>query len=422
MLVYHVLFVVLLVGTETFFTALATLNLRHAERTVAEEKGWLREQIGIDDPRELLDYNRLGTALSQLQTWITLAIVLLVLYSGVYADVVAAIEATGWPLVVRGTVFVLGALLALQTISLPFDVVETFVVEEQFGFNQQTPGLWLRDLVVSLAVMVVLGGVLAAALFAAMSALGGLWWIAAWLLFVGFALVMQVLYPRVIAPLFNDFEPIEGGDLENAVRDVFDRASFTCSQLYEMDASRRSTHSNAYFVGFGRTKRVVLFDTLIDQMSIPSIRAVLAHELAHYDRGHIWKQLAAGAVQIGVLLFGASLLVEATWLYGMFGLAGQPIYAGLGLAALVLEPIARLASPLTNRLSLAHEREADAFAVEVADADAMVEALADLTGGNLSNPFPHPLYATFHYDHPPIPERIRYIREVADGSNERYSA
>ncbi|WP_135663615.1 M48 family metallopeptidase [Halorhabdus rudnickae] len=419
MLVYHVLFIVVLVGTEAFFTALATLNLRHAEQTVAEESTWLRERLGVDDPRELLDYNRLGTALSQLQTWITLVIVLLVLYSGVYADVVAGIEATGWPFVVRGTVFVLGAILALQVLSLPFDVVETFVVEEQFGFNQQTLGLWLRDLVVSLAVMVVLGGVLAAALFAAIDAIGSLWWIAAWLLFVGFALSMQVIYPRVIAPLFNDFEPIEGGDLEDAVREVFDRAGFTCSQLYEMDASRRSSHSNAYFVGFGRTKRVVLFDTLIEQLSIPSLQAVLAHELAHYERGHIWKQLAAGTVQIGVLLFGASLLVEATWLYDMFGVAGQPIYAGLALAVLWLEPIGRFISPLTNRLSLAHEREADAFAVEVADADAMVDALAALTGENLSNPFPHPLYATFHYDHPPIPERIRHIQETAGERSDR---
>jgi len=416
MLVYHVLFVALLVGTEAFFTALAALNLRHAERTVTEEAAWLRERVGIEDPRELLAYNRLGTALEHLQSWVTLGFILLVLYSGVYADIVAAIEATDWPLVVRGTVFVLGAVLALRALSLPFDIVETFVVEEQFGFNQQTLGLWLRDLVVSLAVTVVLGGVLAGALFAAIDALGGLWWVAAWLLFVAFALVMQVLYPRVIAPLFNDFEPIEG-DLEAAVETVFDRAGFTCSQLYEMDASRRSSHVNAYFVGFGRTKRVVLFDTLIERLSVPSIQAVLAHELAHYERGHVWKQLAAGALQIGVLLFGAALLVETTWLYDMVGVAGQPIYAGLGLAALWLEPVSRFLAPLTNRLSLAHEREADAFAVEIADADAMVAALADLAGENLANPFPHPLYAAFHYDHPPIPDRIRHVREQGDESS-----
>ncbi|MFB6200783.1 MAG: M48 family metallopeptidase [Halorhabdus sp.] len=418
MLVAHLAFVALLVGTEGFFTVLATLNLRYAERTVTDEAAWLRDRLGVENPRELLDYNRLGTALSHLQTWVTLGFVLLVLYAGIYADAVAALESTGWPLVVRGTVFVLGTGIALGAVNIPFDIVETFVVEEQFGFNQQTLGLWLRDLIVSLGVTLVLGGVLATALFAAIDSLGGLWWVAGWLLFVAFSLAMQVLYPRVIAPLFNDFEPIESGDLRTAVTDVFDRAGFETDAIYEMDASRRSSHVNAYFVGFGRTKRVVLFDTLIERLSVPSIQAVLAHELAHYDRGHVWTQLIAGAVQVGILLFGASLLVESPWLYDMFAITGEPIYAGLGLAALLLEPVARFAAPLTNRLSLAHEREADAFAAEIADAEAMIDALTDLAEENLANPFPHPVYAAFHYDHPPIPQRIRHVRKMAGETND----
>ncbi|ACV11526.1 Ste24 endopeptidase [Halorhabdus utahensis DSM 12940] len=416
MLVYHALFVTLLAGTTGFFTALAALNVRHAERTVDEEGDFVTDRLGIDDPEELLAYNRLGTALGHLQTWMMLVVVLLVLYSGLYADAVAALEATGWPPFVRGTVFVVGTVLALQALSLPFDVVETFVVEDLFDFNQQTLRLYIRDQLVSLLVMVVLVGVLATAVFLAMDALGELWWVAAWALFVGFSLLMQVLYPRVIAPLFNDFDPIESGDLHDAVTDVFDRAGFDTDAIYEMDASRRSSHANAYFIGFGRTKRVVLFDTLIEQLSIPSVQAVLAHELAHYDRGHIWKQLGASALWMGALLFGASLLVEATWLYEMFGIAGQPVYAGLVLAVLWLVPVAQLSAPLTNRLSLAHEREADAFAVEVMGAEPMADALADLTSENLSNPFPHPLYETFHYDHPPVPKRLQHIRTLADES------
>jgi len=416
MLVYHALLVTLLAGTTGFFTALAALNVRHAERTVDEEGDFVTDRLGIDDPEELLAYNRLGTALGHLQTWMMLVVVLLVLYSGLYADAVAALAATGLPSFARGTVFVVGAVLALQALSLPFDVVETFVVEDLFDFNQQTLRLYIRDQLVSLLVMVVLVGVLATAVFLAMDALGELWWVAAWALFVGFSLLMQVLYPRVIAPLFNDFDPIESGDLHDAVTDVFDRAGFDTDAIYEMDASRRSSHANAYFIGFGRTKRVVLFDTLIEQLSIPSVQAVLAHELAHYDRGHIWKQLGASALWIGALLFGASLLVDASWLYEMFGIAGQPVYAGLVLAVLWLVPVAQLSAPLTNRLSLAHEREADAFAVEVMGAEPMADALADLTSENLSNPFPHPLYETFHYDHPPVPKRLQHIRTLADES------
>ncbi|CCQ33366.1 Zinc metalloproteinase [Halorhabdus tiamatea SARL4B] len=418
MLVYHALFVTLLVGTTGFFTALAALNVRHAERTVAEEADLVTDRLGIDDPEELLAYNRLGTALGQLQTWMTLVFVLVALYAGVYADAVAALEATGWPPFVRGTALVVGTVLALQAFTLPFDVVETFVVEDLFEFNQQTLRLYVRDQLVSLVVTVVLVGVLAAAVFLAIDALGGLWWVGAWALFVGFSLLMQVLYPRVIAPLFNDFDPIESGDLHDAVTDVFDRAGFDTDAIYEMDASRRSSHANAYFIGFGRTKRVVLFDTLLEQLSISSVQAVLAHELAHYDRGHIWTQLGASVLWMGALLLGASLLVEATWLYEMFEIAGQPVYAGLLLAVLWLTPVSQLSAPLTNRLSLAHEREADAFAVEVMGAEPMADALADLTGENLSNPFPHPLYETFHYDHPPVPKRLQHIRTVADESEE----
>jgi len=418
MLVYHTLFITLLVGTTGFFTALAALNVRYAERTVAVEGDLVTDRLGIDDPEELLAYNRLGTALGHLQTWMTLVVVLVVLYAGVYADAVAALEATGWPPFVRGTVLVVGTVLALEAFSLPFDVVETFVVEDLFDFNQQTLRLYVRDQLVSLAVTVVLVGVLAAAVFLAIDVLAGLWWVAAWALFVGFSLLMQVLYPRVIAPLFNDFDPIESGDLHDAVTDVFDRAGFDTDAIYEMDASRRSSHANAYFIGFGRTKRVVLFDTLIEQLSIPSVQAVLAHELAHYDRGHIWTQLGASVLWMSALLFGASLLVEATWLYEMFGIAGQPVYAGLLLAVLWLTPVAQLSAPLINRLSLAHEREADAFAVEVMGAEPMADALADLTSENLSNPFPHPLYETFHYDHPPVPKRLQHIRAVADESEE----
>jgi STE24 endopeptidase len=240
------------------------------------------------------------------------------------------------------------------------------------------------------------------------------WWIGAWALFVVVSLVMMVVYPRVVAPLFNDFEPVEEGELYDAVTDVFDRAGFSCSQIYVMDASKRSGHSNAYFVGFGATKRVVLFDTLVEQMETEELQGVLAHELAHWKKAHIWKRIGSSAVQVGVILFVAYQLVTGPWLYELFGLAsgaGKPLYAGLFLTALVLEPLNRSTSPLENKLSLAHEREANAFAVEMmGDGEPMVDALCRLASENLSNPFPHPLYEVFHYTHPPIPDRVRNIR------------
>jgi STE24 endopeptidase len=307
-----------------------------------------------------------------------------------------------------------------QLASIPFDVVDTFVVEEIFDFNRQRPGLFVRDAAVSLVVTLAFTAVLGGAVLAFIGAFPTLWWVAAWALFVGFSLAMLVIYPRVIAPLFNDFEPVDSGDLYQAVMDVFDRAGFSCSQIYVMDASRRSAHSNAYFIGFGRTKRVVLFDTLVEQMDLEEIESVLAHELAHWKNAHIWKQTAASAIRVGVVLLVFSLLLDQPWLYTMFGVPTGTEYAGLLLAGLWIYPINRLTAPLENKLSLKHEREADAFAVGVMnDGQPMIDALARLVSENLSNPFPHPLYATFHYTHPPVPDRIRYIQQQAgDRENE----
>jgi STE24 endopeptidase len=401
----------LLVGTEAFFTALSVLNLRHEEEAVEAEREWVREELGIEDTEALLDYNRASTGLSLLKQWVTLLVVLLVLFSGTLAAVVRALEATGWPVLAQAAVFFAGVVVAAQLFDVPFDLVNTFVVEEIWGFNNQSLTLWARDLVLG----TVLGVVIAVPLLTAVVWFVGsvpYWPAAGWALFVGFALVMQVLKPRVIDPLFYDFTKIEEGELREAVDDVFERAGFACEQVYEMDYSSRSGHSNAYFTGFGRTKRVVLFDTLIEDMSIEEVQSVLAHELAHWKEGHIWKFIGLAAVRFAVVFAVLGYLVGAGWLSAPAWMPGAT-YAVLAVAFLVVAPFQRLTSPLDNYLSLAYEREADAFAAETVGGDAMADALANLAAENLASLFPHPWYETFHYNHPPIPERMRRMREFA---------
>jgi len=418
MLIQHLAFVVLLVGSEALFATLDVLNLRHGEAEIEARSGWVADVLGVEDTDEVVDYNRASTGLSRLESATSLGFVLLVLYSGLFADAVAVVRSLGLGELLAGVVFLVGAVVALQVVSWPFDVVDTFVVEEIFEFNQQSPRLWARDAAVQLMVSVVIVGVMAAALLWVIRAFPRLWAVGGAVLFLAFSLAMQVVYPRVIAPLFYDFDPIEGGELREAVEDVFERAGFACEQVYEMDASRRSSHSNAYFIGFGRTKRVVLFDTLVDQMDLDEVESVLAHELAHWKKNHVWKLLAVGTVQVGLVLAVAQVLMGTGWLYAMFGVP-ETTYAGLALALLWVQPLNGLTAPLTNRLSLAHEREADSFAVDVMGEDeALAEALANLVGENLSNPFPHPWYAAFHYTHPPVPDRIRYIEELTGGDAE----
>ncbi|MFB6091516.1 MAG: M48 family metallopeptidase [Haloquadratum sp.] len=410
----------LLGGVQALETVLDYLNVRHGARAVRDADEWVRDALDVDDPEALLAYQRAKTTLSDVRAWLGAVAVLAVVVSGLYGDVVAALTRTGLPSVAQGVVLLAGAILAGRLLSAPFDAYETFVIEERFDFNNQTVGLWLRDLVVGTAVAIALGGVVAGAVLLAVSALPTLWPVVGWAVVVGFSLLMLVVYPRAIAPLFNDFEPIEESDLREAVEDVFERAGFECEQVYEMDASRRSSHSNAYFVGFGRAKRVVLFDTLVEQMDREAIQAVLAHELAHWKKGHIWKQLAASAAQMAVVFAFLWWVTTSGWVYAAFGLP-QETYAALGVGLLYAGPILTLSSPLTNQLSLAHEREADDFAAEtMGGAAAMTRALRTLAGENLSNPFPHPAYAAFNLTHPPIPERIRRLRErYGDGDADR---
>lgn len=418
MLAPHVALVGLLLASQAFFTGLAVINLRYSDRAIRRERDWLADTVGIDDPDELRDYHRLSTGLGQLRNWLGLGALLGLLYSGLFADAVEAVASLGLGPVLEGVLFLLGLSGAVALFSVPFDVVDTFVVDELFDFNRQGLRLWLRDTAVSFAVGGVITAVLVGAVLGFVEILGPWWWIAGWLFFVGFSLAMNVVYPRVIAPLFNEFVPVESGELREAVEDVFDRAGFECSQIYTMDASRRSSRVNAYFVGFGRTKRVVLFDTLVDRLDLEAVQSVLAHELAHWKRAHVWKLLAGESARMFALFGALGYLVGADWVYLMWDVDPGFTAAGLALGLVWLTPLVGLTSPLANRLSLRFEREADRFAVEVmGSGEGLVDALADLTRENLANPFPHPWYEAFHYAHPPVPERIRSIRSIdAEGA------
>jgi STE24 endopeptidase len=295
-------------------------------------------------------------------------------------------------------------------LDLPFEVYSTFRIEQRFGFNRMTPKLFVADLLKNAAVGALIGLPLAALMLWIMGATGGLWWLWAWGAWMAFNLVLLVLYPTLIAPLFNKFEPLADGDLKSRVQALMQRCGFAAKGLFVMDGSRRSAHANAYFTGLGAAKRVVFFDTLLQRLSPGEVEAVLAHELGHFSHRHVQKRIA------GIFAFSLLGLALLGWLSGQ-----SSFYEGLGvtpnmaapndalallLFMLVLPVFTFFVSPLMAHFSRRHEFEADAYACARANGQDLANALLKLHEDNASTLTPDPVYVRFYYSHPPASERL----------------
>jgi len=304
-----------------------------------------------------------------------------------------------------------------SALDLPFEAWSTFRIEQRFGFNRMTPKLFIADLLKNAAVGALIGLPLAALILWIMGATGSLWWLWAWGAWMAFNLVLLVLYPTVIAPLFNKFEPLADAALKERVQSLMQRCGFAAKGLFVMDGSRRSAHANAYFTGLGAAKRVVFFDTLLQRLSPGEVEAVLAHELGHFSHRHVQKRMAG--------IFGFSLLA-----LGLLGwLSTQtPFYEGLGVSPnmdapndalalllfmLALPPFAFFVSPLMAHFSRRHEFEADAYACAQASGQDLANALLKLHEDNAATLTPDPVYVRFYYSHPPASERLAALALAA---------
>jgi STE24 endopeptidase len=293
---------------------------------------------------------------------------------------------------------------------LPLDWHAQFSLEQRFGFNTMTPGLWWMDRLKTFLLSLLLGYPLLVLLLKFFDWTGPHWWLWAWAAFMAFQFLLAVLAPVLILPLFNKLTPLPDGELKDCLLRLADRTQFRARAIQVMDGSKRSRHSNAFFIGFGRFRKVVLFDTLIRQLSTPELEAVLAHEIGHYRRRHIPKMLAGSALGLLAAFGGAALLVGQPWFYRAFGFtAGNPAPALL-LFGLLAGTLSFWLSPLTHLISRKFEYEADAYAAEqTGGATEMVGALRKLHEKNLSNLTPHPLYSGFYYSHPTMLERERAL-------------
>ena len=307
-------------------------------------------------------------------------------------------------------VYILIASVLLAIPSLPFDWWEHFRLEARFGFNRSTAALWITDKLKALALLCTIGFPILWALLSLVHWVGAAWWVWAFVLIFGLQLLMLVLYPKLILPLFNKLTPLPAGELRDRLLALGERTGFRAQTIEVIDGSKRSGHSNAFFTGFGRFRRIVLFDTLIAQLTPAELEAVLAHEIGHYRRGHVPKMLALSAVMLLAALALIAWLAREPWFNVSFGFPPGELAPAFLLFGLLSGTVTFWFSPLLNLLSRKHEYDADAFAREaVAGAEPMIGALRKLAQKNLSNLTPHPWFSAFFYSHPTLVERERAL-------------
>lgn len=403
-------FLLLMVGLKYW---LSWRHVRHVARHAGAVPPQFAGRVSLEAHRKAADYTIAKTRFGLLETAVGAAILVgLTLLGGLQwiSDAVS-----GW--IGRGFAFQLAlvaiAVLLLAIVDLPFSWFRQFRIEQQYGFNRMTPRLWVADLLKSLLLAAVLGLPLLSAVLGLMREAGQYWWFYAWVLWIGFNALVLIIYPTLIAPLFNKFEPLKDSTLVQRITELLDRTGFSSKGVFVMDGSRRSAHGNAYFTGLGRAKRIVFFDTLVDRLKPAEIEAVLAHELGHFKLRHIAKRLAFSFISSLLFLSLLGWLAEKAWFYT--GLGVTPALDGgnqgmaLVLFILVLPVFTFTFAPITSYLSRRHEYQADAFAARHASGPDLVSALVKLYEDNASTLTPDPIHSAFYDSHPPASLRVERL-------------
>jgi STE24 endopeptidase len=366
--------------------------------------------ISLDEHRKAADYTDARERLARIDAVMEAALSIAWVCGGInllYGVLAAAVP----PSLARGVAFLLAAGAVGGLLDLPFDIYRTFRLEKRFGFNRTTPLTFIVDKVKAAAITLAIAVPLLFLLLWVMRVSTGLWWLYAWFGLLALMLAAPAIYVRFIAPRFNRFEPLADVSLRERIERLLARSGFRSSGLFTMDASRRSTHGNAYFIGFGRNKRIILFDTLLQRSGAPEVEAVVAHELGHFKYRHVLFGLARGAAVLLAVLAMFGWLAKQPWLLPSFGIAYQDDALALFVCMLVASLAGPLAAPFGNWISRRNEYQADDYARRMVGVEPMVSALTRLARDNSSTLTPDHLYALVHYSHPPVPLRISRLRE-----------
>ena len=406
-------FVVFFTLVITFLVKLVSelLNLKAAGAPLPVEFTGVYDEDAYSKSR---DYLRVSTVFSLFGATVDLSVLLLFWFLGGFNLLDHFLRGFGFYPIATGVLYI-GLLLLMQSlIDLPFSLYKTFVIEEKFGFNKTTPKVFAADILKTLLLTLLIGTPLLFAVLWFFEETGPMAWLWAWGGITLFSLVLQYVAPTWIMPLFNKFVPLEEGELKSAIMQYADKVRFPLTGIYVLDGSKRSAKANAFFTGFGKRKRIALFDTLITAHPVHELVAVLAHEIGHFKKKHIIVNMILSLGNLGVLFFLLSLFMNNRALFDAFFMHDISVYGSLIFFSLLYSPVEWILSIAIQALSRKHEYEADYFAVTTFDRGAsLADALKKLSRNNLSNLTPHPLYVFLNYSHPPVLQRITRIREIS---------
>lgn len=388
-----------------FFSTL--LNLRALETVAPDDLSDVYESEQYSKAQE---YTRVNSRFGILNSFVTLVIGLLFWFFGGFNYIDQLVRAAGWNEIWTGVAFIGILAITFTLLSIPSSLYATFVIEERFGFNKTTYKTYVVDTIKSLCLSFIIGIPLLAGILFFFEYMGSFAWLYAWGFVALLSVVLSVVAPMWIMPLFNKFTPLEPGELRDAIVEYAKKVTFTYGNIYVIDGSKRSAHSNAFFTGFGKTKRIALFDTLIQQLTTDELVAVIAHEVGHNKKKHIISGMLLGILHTGVLFFFFSLLMNNQLLFEAFFMDATSIYASLVFFGFLFTPVELIISVITQAISRKHEYEADQWAVEtVTNKQNLVSGLKKLAANNLANLSPHPIFVLLHFSHPPLSKRIEAI-------------
>lgn len=397
---------ILSIGLRLWLSARQIAHIRQHRGDVPDS---FADKITLEEHQKAADYTTTKTRFGRLPLFYDAGLLLIWTLGGGLEWLDQSIITMELSPIMTGIVVMLAFMLISSALNLPFSIYMTFVIEEKFGFNKTTVKTFIIDIFKGSALGLAIGVPLLFAILWLMEQMGDMWWIYTWVLLSSFSLLMMWIYPTWIAPIFNKFEPLEEGDTLSRIKGLLERCGFSSDGVFVIDGSKRSSHGNAYFSGFGRNKRIVFYDTLLKMLSDDELEAVLAHELGHFKKKHIIKSIL---ISFATTLIGLAILawlMKNQWFYNGLGVSTQSTYMALLLFTMISPVFTFALSPIMSLFSRKNEFEADAFAAEQTDAQHLIKALVGLYRENASTLTPDPMYSAFYDSHPPAPVRIAHL-------------